>query len=547
MFKLRPYQTKLKNEAYAAWSAGVPNLLTVMPTGAGKTVFVSEIFREHRGAAVAIAHRQELVSQISLALATQGVYHNIIASRAAVKFISTYHVMELGHTYFHPQAPVTVAGVDTLLRRELGQWAHQVTLCFQDEAHHVLQSNKWGKAAALFPNARQLGTTATPIRADGHGLGRHASGIYDVMLEGPTMRELIEMGNLTDYRVFAPPSDIDLSQVAISQVTGDYNQHQLRDASHKSQIVGDVVDHYLRIAAGKLGVTFAVDVETATEIAGRYRAMGVPAEVVSAKTPDNVRIDLIAKFRRRELLQLVNVDLFGEGFDLPAIEVVSMARPTQSYALFAQQFGRALRPMEGKSVALIIDHVGNIIRHGLPDAPRQWTLNSRERRSRLKADEDVVPVTACTNCMSVYERIHVACPYCGHRPEPEERSRPEQVDGNLFELSPEALNKLRGEIMTTRESPEDLRRRMTFAGAAPVVINSAAKHREEHHGVLNDLTTSINWWGAHEEAKGASREEAYKRFFHRFGVDVMSAQMLSKSDAEALLNRINKAVSNEHL
>lgn len=539
MYELRPYQTALKNEVYALWNAGVPNLLPVMPTGAGKTVFVSEIFREHKGAAVAIAHRQELVSQISLALARQGVYHNLIASRQTVKFISTYHVMELGHSFFHPQAPVTVAGVDTLLRRDLGQWAHQVTLCFQDEAHHVLRSNKWGKAADQFPNARHLGTTATPSRADGHGLGRHAQGIFDAMLEGPTMRELINMGNLTDYRVFAAPSDINFEDIDISSATGDLNQNQLREATHQSAtIVGDIVDHYFDVARNKTGVTFAVDVEAATEIASRFKHYGLSAEVVSAKTPDRVRVELINAFKRREIMQLVNVDLFGEGFDLPAIEVVSMGRRTESLSLYMQQFGRALRPMEGKEKAIILDHVGNTIRHGLPDAPRQWTLDSRERRSRLKGDDDVAPVTACTNCMSVYERFLVACPYCGSRPEPAERSKPKQVDGNLYELSPEALAELRGEVAAARETPQALKNRMTFAGAPSVAINSAAKHREEHHVVLDQLTETINWWGAHIEATGVGREEAYKRFYHRFGTDVLSAQTLPKADAVALTERI---------
>ena len=536
---LRPYQTKAKHETYAAWQSGLQNLLVVMPTGAGKTIFVSDIFREHKGAAIAIAHRQELVSQISLALAQQGVYHNLIAPDKIVKFIATYHTMELGKSFFHPQAPVTVAGVDTLLKRDLGSWAHQVTLCFQDEAHHVLKNNKWGKAAALFPNARQLGTTATPGRADGHGLGRHAQGLYDAMIEGPTMRELITMGNLTDYRIFAPPSDLDLSQVDISKATGDFNAHQLRNASHKSHIVGDVVDQYCRIAAGRLGITFAVDVETATNIADRYRTLGIPAEVVSAKTPDRTRIELINRFRRRELLQLVNVDLFGEGFDLPAIEVVSMARPTQSYALFAQQFGRALRPLEGKGDALIIDHVGNIIRHGLPDAPRQWTLDARERGARGKRDETVIPVTACENCMSVYERISVVCPFCGHRPEPQGRARPEQVDGNLFELSPEALAELRGEVAKVQETPEALKARLNGGGLAPVVVNSQVKLRRDHHESLTDLTESINWWGAEREAQGDSREEAYRRFYHRFGMDVLTSQTLNKKQAIELNERIN--------
>ena len=300
MYELRFYQQEAKNDTYVAWQQGFYNNLIVMPTGSGKTVLISDIMREHKGAACVIAHRQELVLQLSLALATQGIHHNIIASRQTVKFISSYHVSMLGKSFFHPQAPISVAGVDTLLKRDLGQWTNQVTLWVQDEAHHVLKTNKWGKAAAMFPNARGLGVTATPVRADGRGLGRHADGLFDHMVIGPTMRDLITSGDLTDYRIFAPMSDIDLVNVAVSQSTGDFNQHQLRDAAHKSHIVGDVVDQYRRIALGKLGVTYAVDVETATQIAERYRNVGVSAEVISAKTPDHIRTEIINRFRRRE-------------------------------------------------------------------------------------------------------------------------------------------------------------------------------------------------------------------------------------------------------
>jgi superfamily II DNA or RNA helicase len=109
----------------------------------------------------------------------------------------------------------------------------------------------------------------------------------------------------------------------------------------------------LRLAPGKLGVTFDTDVDSATETAAAFRAAGVPAEVVSAKTPDALRAQILRRFKNREILQLVNVDLFGEGFDLPAIEVVSFARATESFALYCQQFGRALRLMLAAAAAAV--------------------------------------------------------------------------------------------------------------------------------------------------------------------------------------------------
>ncbi len=424
-----------------------------------------------------------------------------------------------------------MAGVDTLVRMPHSPWFDSVGLVVQDEAHHLLKRNKWGKAQAMFRNARGLGVTATPTRADGNGLGSHADGVIDVMVDGPTMRQLIDDGWLTDYRIFAPPSDIDFGQVTIS-AGGDFSPPALSKAVHKSHIVGDVVQHYCRIAPGKLGVTFAVDVASAVEIAQAFRTAGVPAEVVSAKTPDILRAQILRRFRNREVLQLVNVDLFGEGFDLPAIEVVSMARPTQSYSLFAQQFGRALRPLEGKGHAIIIDHVGNTNRHGLPDAPRVWTLDRREKRGPSQVGP-VIPTRTCPECTAAYERVRTACPYCGFAPEPASRQSIEQVDGDLFELSPEALARLRGQTDAPIKLPY---------GAKPEVIGALKKHHRLSQEAQRELRDVMATWGGIHTGRGDSIREAQRRFYLTFGVDVLSAQALGRHEAEELRERVRKSL-----
>ncbi len=540
---LRPYQSELAGDVAQLWQAGARNVLAVMPTGSGKTVLFSHKLAQYQGASVAVAHRQELVSQISLSLARFGLRHRIIGPRSVVKLILEMQGDELGETFYDPNAPAAVAGVDTLIRRNnLDRWAQQVGLWVQDEAHHVLIDNKWGKAAALFPSAYGLGVTATPERADGRGLGAHADGLFHAIVEGPSMRELIVMGNLCDYRIFAPPSDIDISGVAIAK-DGDFNRGQLREAARKSHIVGDVVGQYLKIARGKLGITFATDVETATEIAAKYNASGVRAEIVCAKTPDRVRNELIQRFRRHELDQLVNVDLFGEGFDLPAIEVVSMARPTQSFTVFAQQFGRALRPLEGKADGIIIDHVGNVVRHRLPDAVRAWTLNARSRGARAARDPDVVPVSTCTACFRVYESLRKSCPFCGHIEEPRGRSRPEQVDGDLLELTPAALAELRGEVAAVDVPQGEIAAAYIGEGCSPkIAYVNAARHRRRQEAQA-PLRDAIAMWAGYQRHEGRPDSESYRRFYHRFGVDVMSAQTLGRRDAEKLTETIRSCLS----
>ena len=538
---LRPYQAKAKQDIYSAWDQGFVNVLAVLPTGAGKTVLFSDIIHDHQGASCAIAHRQELVSQISLALARDKVRHRIIGPKSVVKLCVNLHMLELGASYYDPSSTCAVAGVDTLVRRgdELNGWLESVTLCVQDEAHHVLESNKWGTAFKMFPNAKGLGVTATPLRADGKGLGRHVDGLFDTMVEGPGMRDLIDMGFLTEYRVFAPPSDFVRPGADAIGATGDFGHVKLKAAVKKSHIVGDVVTHYQRIAPGKLGVTFTDSVETATEIAAQFNAAGVPAAVVSAKTPDAERIAILRRFKNRELLQLVNVDLFGEGFDLPAIEVVSMARATESYALYVQQFGRALRLLDGKLFALIIDHVGNVERHGLPDARREWSLDRREKRGKSKAS-DAIPVRACPACTAVYERIYNACPFCGHIMTPAARSGPEQVDGDLIELDPAALAAMRGEIEKVDMHPEAYRHELAKKYTPLVGQLAGVKRHVATQEAQEALRGSIAWWAGYQRAQGRSDSESYRRFYFKFGTDVLSAQTLKASDAIELAGRVNE-------
>lgn len=543
MNALRPYQAEDKQRIYDAWNAGAVNVLEVLPTGAGKTVVFSDIIHDHAGASVAIAHRQELVAQISVALARDEVRHRLITPKNVVKLCVNLHVEETGKSYYDPAAPCAVAGVDTLTRRKPDAWTQSVTLWVQDEAHHLLRGNKWGSATELFPNARGLGVTATPLRADGKGLGRHADGLFDTMVVGLGMRDLINAGYLTDYRIFAPPSDLDLSTVNITK-GGDYNKDGLKIAVRRSHVIGDVVKHYLRIAPGKLGVTFATDVETAKDIAAQFNAAGVPAECVSAETPDAQRVSVLRRFKRREILQVVNVDLFGEGFDLPAIEVISMARPTQSYALYVQQFGRTLRLLDGKDFGIIIDHVGNVVRHGLPDAPRVWTLDRAEKR-RKGAALDTIPVRACPQCTAVYERIYKACPFCGFVPIPAERSRPEFVDGDLCELSAEALAEMRGEIDRVQIPIETYRNELLRKGAYPDHASAHVKKhaaRQEAHTALRE---AVAWWAGYQRAAGRPDSESYRRFYFKFGIDVGTAQALPTAAATELAGRVAMELTTE--
>lgn len=545
-FKLRPAQQRLISGIETAWSSGATNVCAVAPTGFGKTVTFSAIVERMSAPTCLIAHRQELVSQISLALARSGVRHSIVAPPAVVRTICQLHQYELGRQWYEPNAKVRVAGVGTLVRHNPSDpWLKQVALWVLDEAHHGTVGTQWHKAIQMFPHARGLGMTATPTRADGKGLGRHADGFFDALVLGPSLREVIAEGHLTEYRIFAPPAAaLDLAAVPVS-AGGDWSPEPLRAAVHKASITGDVVRHYLRHAAGKRGITFAVDIEAAGELAAAYRAAGVPAECVSGKTPDMLRAQILRKLRTGEILQVTNCDLFGEGFDLPAIESVSMARPTQSFGLFVQQAGRGLRLMEGKDRALLIDHVGNVQRHAVArwdDAAgrtvvdlcyRNWTLDRRDRKASNKST-DAIPTRVCPGCTQPYERSLVACPYCGHAVEPAGRSAPEQVDGDLHELDPTALRGLVARVQQvnapTIVPPQGL------SGPALGALNKRHAERLEAQQALQDAMAR---WGGIGRRLGRERE-GQKEFFLRFGVDVLTAQTLGASEARDLEARVRQ-------
>lgn len=555
--RLRPYQQTLFNDVIVEWQNGNRNVIAVLCTGGGKTVVFSKIIHEHQGASCAIAHRQELVGQISLALAREEMRHRIIGPKEVIKSCIQMHIEELGRDYYDPSAQCAVAGVDTLVswlkegnknRESLLRWAQQVTLWVCDEVHHLSgvsdptdfsTGNKWAKAVSLFPNARGLGVTATPERCDGKGLGRGQDGVFDAMVVGPTMRELIDQGHLTEYRVFCPPSDLDLSTVNTGS-DGDFVRGQLAATTRKSSVMGDVLSHYMRIAPGKLGVTFAPDVETASELVKRFMEAGIPAEVVSAKTPDRTRREIIRQFRQRKVLQLVNVEIFSEGFDLPAIEVVSDASATQSYSRYAQRFGRMLRPLDGKLHGIYIDHVGNVLRHGLPDRPRTWSLDRRERRSRSVTDPDVIPMRICTNpeCMAPYEAVHPACPFCGMAPTAARRSAPEYVDGDLYELDAATLAAMRGEVERVDRPADEVYRAMRAVGHPEIVARSAAKRHVERQRAQGYLKEAIGLWAGYRTQAGDTEQMAYRRFYHSFGTDVLSAQALGRAEADTLTLRL---------
>jgi superfamily II DNA or RNA helicase len=404
---LRPYQQAAIDEARAAYARGARSVLFQLPTGGGKTITASTVVHgaaEKRNSVWWLTHRRELASQASQTFYGLGIPHGTIQS---------------GHVS-NPHALVQVASIQTIARR-ISDLPPPKLIVF-DEAHHI-GAKSWDQLFHAFPDARILGLTATPWRLDGQGLGRW----FEHMVEGPTTRELIAEGSLCEFRLFAP-SNPDLSGVRTS--AGDYQRGALAKAMDKPTIVGDAIGHYRALCPGKRAVVFAAGVENSRNIVAQFRAAGIAAEHVDGGMANEERDAAVDRFRRGETLILSNADLFGEGFDVPAIEAAILLRPTKSLSLYLQQVGRALRPMDGKAEAIILDHAGNSLTHGLPDDAREWSLDDREKKRRTAPTE--VPVRQCSECFFVY-RPAAKCPQCGHAPVAAPREI-EQVDGTLAEV-----------------------------------------------------------------------------------------------------------------
>jgi DNA repair protein RadD len=404
---LRDYQERLIAEARQAYADHHNAVLLCLATGGGKTMTAATVVHgaaQKRNVVWWITHRRELSTQASKTFYNLGIPHGLIQSG---------HISD-------PGALVQVASIQTIIRR-MNQLPDPSLIVF-DETHHI-GASQWDALFQAYPRARKLGLTATPWRLDGKGLGHW----YSHMVLGPTVADLIGHGSLSPYRLFAPSAP-DLSGVGVTG--GDFSKNALAQAMNKPKIVGDAIGHYKRLCDGKRAVVFAAGIENSKQVAAQFRDAGISAEHVDGEMRPEDRDSAVARFERGETLILCNDSLFGEGFDVPAIEAVILLRPTKSLSLYLQMVGRALRPFPGKTEAIILDHAGNSHTHGLPDDEREWSLEDRERKKKGEAAD--VAVRQCKECFFVY-RPAPKCPCCGHVPPVQVREL-EVVEGSLEEV-----------------------------------------------------------------------------------------------------------------
>ena len=410
-FTLRDYQSDIVEQVRHAFRQGYHAPLLQSPTASGKTViyaYITERAAEMGNSVMILTHRQELLKQTSDALFEMRVPHGLISPK-----------------YSASRDKIQVASVQTLVRR-LGKYK-EPDLIIIDECHHS-QAGSWKKILSSYPNAKLLGVTATPIRLDGKGLGVQAGGFFDTLVNGLSVQELIDLGYLSKPVIYAPPQQIDMS--ALHKQFGDYKQKEVDDLMDKPTITGCAVEHYQKLCPGQPTIVFCASVKHAKHVAEQFNQAGITAESIDGKLNDKDRTDRIQALGNGGIDVLTSCEIISEGTDIPVVSVGILLRPTASTGLFLQQCGRILRIHPDKKCSIILDHVGNTLRHGFPDDDRDWDLAGVKKTKRGSDDDPEINIVQCGCCYLMFRRSEKICPHCGWVVPVQDREI-QQVEGEL--------------------------------------------------------------------------------------------------------------------
>lgn len=392
--------------------SGHKHIIVQSPPRTGKTVVMAEIAKrttDKNNQIMFIIHRKEVLDQTKKS------------------FIKQNANMDLA----------TMGMVQTLTRRLDKLPEPQLILI--DEAHHAL-AKSYKRILNKYPNAFVLLFTATPKRVGHNQLDL----VADDIIVGQSIKELTKQGFLAPFKYFAPPQGFDLKQIKKNS-TGDYTNKSMEQAQ-SSTLYGDIVKQYKKTAKDKQAVVYTYSVESAKDIAKRFRKADISAEEVDGETDKTIREEIVNDFKNRKIKILVNVNLFTEGVDLPNVDCVIMARPTASLALYLQFSMRCLNPREHKT-ALIIDHAENWKRFGFPDKDRDWAEAIKTGKKISRQEKDDLQIVTCDNCFAVIDRAEIKdniCPYCGKKiNETENKHDIKHVDEELVELDRNKLEQLK--------------------------------------------------------------------------------------------------------
>ncbi len=360
--QLYDYQKDMLRRIQVAFTSH-QSVMVQMPTGTGKTyllasVVYGEIERSDKANVWIVVHRKELVEQIEDTLVKFGKMLNDKANSDITSFLLS------------DNSRIKVMSIQWL-SRHYEELEERPSLIVIDEAHHAV-AKTYAEVMNAYPEAKKLGVTATPCRLRKGGF----MDLFEVLLMSWSTKRFIAAGRLSlyDYMSIKADSEDQRRIFGLTQrgADGDFSLKEMSEKLDVKPSIERLCDTILRYAADKKGITYAINIAHAEHIAEEYRLHGINAVAISSKTPKEERRTNIDRFKDGEIQVLVNVDLFGEGFDCPDVEFIQLARPTLSLAKYLQQVGRGLRVFEGKKYCLILDNVGLYRLFGLPSDDRDW-------------------------------------------------------------------------------------------------------------------------------------------------------------------------------
>lgn len=354
--------------------------------------------------AIIVVRGRKLVDQASKRLNAEEVPHGVFMA---------------SHPHYYPERSIQVCSIDTIRSRKVYPKADLVIIDEADQA----TSPDYHELAAHYEGARFLCVTATPYGS------KSLTHVAQKIIHPITVREIIEQGYLVDAKYYAPATP-DLKNVRIKG--GEYNEKDLEEVMGKSEIVGDVVSCWKKYSPGLPTLVFCVSIAHAQLLCEEFKRVDVRAKVLSAKDPDFIREAVIEELKTGDTEVILNVGIFGRGVDIPWLKTVVLARPTMSLNLHLQQLGRGSRLWEGKDHFLVLDHAGNVLRHGFMDEEHPVDLNGSKKKFK-----DTEPVHTCEECFGIYRKKQHPnqCPYCGFEEEKKERrNMPDVRSGDLVEL-----------------------------------------------------------------------------------------------------------------
>ena len=361
---LRDYQQEMLERLHDAWEEQ-QSVMVQMPAGTGKTHLMAAVIRENMAHGVLIvAHRVELIGQISQTLESFGIEHGIVDRTT----------LDLDRKT--KEHKVVVASIQTLARRmATANYANDKNfrpqLVIIDEAHHAV-AKTYRLLWEMWPEAKFLGLTATPCRLNGTGF----TDLFDTLLESYSIQEFIDRGWLSDFEyVSVTPENWMVERIAGLKkrgADGDYQMKEMATVMDSQESIAHLYQSYLKFTRGKKGIVYAISREHAQHISDYYVNHGVKCCWIEAMTPAEERQRLVDAYRRGEIDVIVNVDIFSEGFDCPEVEFIQLARPTLSLTKYLQQVGRGMRPVPFKDYVTILDQVGLYQMFGLPTEERDW-------------------------------------------------------------------------------------------------------------------------------------------------------------------------------